>query len=108
MIKLLELFGGIGSPRIALRNLGIPVKCYDRVYHKVIRDLEYKPSHRSYKSLEEIVNDSNFVDDMAAFIQLRKKCSQEAMYTLDDIIRHTKMLEDSMIKMKKIFSNSEE
>ena len=26
MIKILELFGGIGSPRCALRNIGIPVK----------------------------------------------------------------------------------
>lgn len=25
MIRILELFGGIGSPRIALRNLGVPV-----------------------------------------------------------------------------------
>ena len=31
MIKILELFGGIGSPRIALRNLGIPVKAIDYV-----------------------------------------------------------------------------
>ena len=26
MIKILELFGGIGSPRVALRNLGVPTK----------------------------------------------------------------------------------
>lgn len=31
MLKILELFGGIGSPRIALRNLGIPVKSIDYV-----------------------------------------------------------------------------
>lgn len=31
MIKILELFGGIGSPRIALRNIGIPVKSIDYV-----------------------------------------------------------------------------
>lgn len=31
MIKILELFGGIGSPRVALRNLGIPVKAIDYV-----------------------------------------------------------------------------
>lgn len=31
MIKLLELFGGIGSPRAALRNLGVPTKCLDYV-----------------------------------------------------------------------------
>lgn len=30
-IKILELFGGIGSPRIALRNIGIPVKAIDYV-----------------------------------------------------------------------------
>ena len=35
MIKILELFGGIGSPRKALINLGINHKCIDysvRVY----------------------------------------------------------------------------
>ncbi len=30
-IKILELFGGIGSPRIALRNLGIDIKAIDYV-----------------------------------------------------------------------------
>ena len=29
MIQILELFGGIGAPRIALRNLGVPVKAID-------------------------------------------------------------------------------
>ncbi|WP_459482090.1 DNA cytosine methyltransferase [Clostridium saccharoperbutylacetonicum] len=52
MIQILELFGGIGSPRIALRNLGIPVKAIDYVeidkkavksYNSMFRnDLEYK------------------------------------------------------------------
>ena len=31
MIQILELFGGIGSPRIALRNLRIDVKAIDYV-----------------------------------------------------------------------------
>lgn len=31
MLQILELFGGIGSPRCALRNLGIPVKAIDYV-----------------------------------------------------------------------------
>lgn len=31
MIQILELFGGIGSPRCALRNTGIPVKAIDYV-----------------------------------------------------------------------------
>ena len=30
-IQLLELFGGIGSPRCALRNIGVPVKSIDYV-----------------------------------------------------------------------------
>lgn len=30
-LQILELFGGIGSPRIALRNMGIPVKSIDYV-----------------------------------------------------------------------------
>ena len=30
-IQILELFGGIGSPRIALKNLGVPVKSIDYV-----------------------------------------------------------------------------
>lgn len=31
MIQILEVFGGIGSPRCALRNIGIPVKAIDYV-----------------------------------------------------------------------------
>ncbi len=31
MIQILELFGGIGSPRCALRNIGVPVKSIDYV-----------------------------------------------------------------------------
>lgn len=31
MLQILELFGGIGSPRCALRNLGVPVKAIDYV-----------------------------------------------------------------------------
>lgn len=51
-IQILELFGGIGSPRCALRNLGIPVKSIDYVEidEKAVRsynamfseDLKYK------------------------------------------------------------------
>jgi DNA (cytosine-5)-methyltransferase 1 len=52
-IKILELFGGIGSPRVALRNLGVPTKAIDyieidekavRSYNAMFKkDLEYKP-----------------------------------------------------------------
>lgn len=52
MIKILELFGGIGSPRCAMRNIGIPVKAIDyveidekavRSYNAMFSDeLEYK------------------------------------------------------------------
>lgn len=52
MLQILELFGGIGSPRVALRNLGIPIKSIDyveidekavRSYNAMFADeLEYK------------------------------------------------------------------
>lgn len=51
-LQILELFGGIGSPRVALRNMGIPVKAIDYVEidEKAVRsynamfasELEYK------------------------------------------------------------------
>jgi DNA (cytosine-5)-methyltransferase 1 len=51
-VQILELFGGIGSPRCALRNIGIPVKSIDyveidekavRSYNAMFSDeLEYK------------------------------------------------------------------
>lgn len=39
MLQILELFGGIGSPRIALRNIGVPVKAIDyvEIYEKAVR-----------------------------------------------------------------------
>ena len=53
MLKILELFGGIGSPRVALRNMGIPVKSIDyveidekavRSYNAMFKsELPYKP-----------------------------------------------------------------
>ncbi len=53
MIKILELFGGIGAARIALRNIGIPVKAIDYVeinikavmsYNAMFKhDLKYRP-----------------------------------------------------------------
>lgn len=52
MLKILELFGGVGSPRVAFRDLGIPVKSIDyveidekavRSYNAMFADqLEYK------------------------------------------------------------------
>ena len=52
MIQILELFGGIGAPRAALRNMGIPVKSIDyveidesavRAYNAMFaEDLQYK------------------------------------------------------------------
>jgi len=53
MLQILELFGGIGSPRIALRNIGVPVKSIDYVeidekavcsYNAMFKkELSYKP-----------------------------------------------------------------
>ena len=38
MIKILELFGGIGAPRKALQNLGVDVKSIDyvEIYRKAV------------------------------------------------------------------------
>lgn len=54
-VQILELFGGIGAPRIALRNLGVPVKSIDyveidekavRSYNAMFADeLAYKPQN---------------------------------------------------------------
>ena len=54
-IQILELFGGIGSPRCALRNLNIPTKAIDyveinekavRSYNSMFREeLEYKTGY---------------------------------------------------------------
>ena len=30
-VQILELFGGIGAPRCAMRNIGVPVKSIDYV-----------------------------------------------------------------------------
>lgn len=49
MIQILELFGGIGSPRAALRNIGVPVKSIDYV------EIDEK-AIRSYNAM--------FVDEM--------------------------------------------
>lgn len=52
MIQTLELFGGVGSPRAAFRNIGVPIKAIDyveidekavRSYNAIFkRDLRYK------------------------------------------------------------------
>ena len=52
MLQTLELFGGIGSPRVAFRNIGVSVKAIDyvEIYEKAVRsynamfkkDLAYK------------------------------------------------------------------
>lgn len=53
MIKILELFGGIGSPRVALRNLGVPTKAIDYVEidEKAVRSYNAMFAHElSYKT----------------------------------------------------------
>lgn len=48
MVQILELFGGIGSPRCALRNIGIPVKaitlCWDNL-EALCQDCHNKEHH---------------------------------------------------------------
>lgn len=58
MVQILELFGGIGSPRIALRNLGIDVKAIDYVEidEKAVRSYNAMfEKHLAYKT-QSVVN----------------------------------------------------
>jgi DNA (cytosine-5)-methyltransferase 1 len=66
MVKTLELFGGIGSPRRAFGNLGIPIKSIDyveidekavRSYNAMFKnDLKYKPEDvRGYSLKPDIL-----------------------------------------------------
>jgi len=60
MVQILELFGGIGSPRIALRNIGIPVKSIDYVEidEKAIKRTLTRVAHEiieKNKGIENIV-----------------------------------------------------
>ena len=47
-IQIIELFGGIGSPRVALRNMGIPVKAIDYV------EIDEK-AVRSYNAISQVL-----------------------------------------------------
>lgn len=69
-IQILELFGGIGSPRCALRNLNIPTKAIDYVeinekavqsYNSMFREeLAYKNTNGRRMELETGHSDSWF------------------------------------------------
>ena len=54
-IQILELFGGIGSPRVALRNIGVPIKSIDYV------EIDEK-AVRSYNAMFEKELDQMFVN----------------------------------------------
>lgn len=71
MIKILELFGGIGSPRKALNNIGVPVKAIDyveidekavRSYNEIFKsELAYKAQDvRGWNTKPDIYTDPHF------------------------------------------------
>lgn len=64
MIQILELFGGIGSPRCALRNIGIPVKAIDYV------EIDEK-AVRSYNAIKGIRR-ATVIEDYAFTITARQ------------------------------------
>lgn len=47
MLRILELFGGVGAPRAALRNIGVPVKSIDYVEidEKAVRSYNHMFPH---------------------------------------------------------------
>lgn len=56
-IQILELFGGIGSPRVALRNIGIPTKSIDYVEidEKAVRSYNAMFEKELQHSLQTVV-----------------------------------------------------
>lgn len=66
MIQILELFGGIGSPRCALRNIGIPVKAID--YVEIARQawgyIEYKEALTEIEAAAYELIPSNCISEM--------------------------------------------
>ena len=54
-LQILELFGGIGSPRVALKNLGVPVKSIDYV------EIDEK-AVRSYNAMNWHIKHSQWLD----------------------------------------------
>lgn len=56
-VKILELFGGIGSPRIALRNIGIPVKAIDyiEIDKKAVRSYNAMFSNDTHYKTQTVV-----------------------------------------------------
>ena len=58
MIKILELFGGIGSPRVALRNLGVPTKAIDYVEidEKAVKSYNAMFAHELGYKTQSVVN----------------------------------------------------
>lgn len=58
-IQILELFGGIGSPRCALRNIGVDVKAIDYVEidEKAVRS--YNASLRKLKRMVQIKKETD-------------------------------------------------
>ena len=49
-LQILELFGGIGSPRVALREMGIPVKSIDSWNNARRRSPDAQPLREARKS----------------------------------------------------------
>ena len=68
-LQILELFGGIGSPRVALRNIGVSVKSIDYV------EIDEK-AVRSYNAMfeqESAYSQYQFLVTMLLILNLWKK-----------------------------------
>lgn len=87
MVQILELFGGIGSPRCALRNIGIPVKAIDYVEidEKAVRS--YNAIHHYFQS----------IDHETLKAEIRNLIKDEAALTLiERIIDHNGTMPDGI------------
>ena len=66
MLKILELFGGIGSPRVALRNMGIPVTA---IYYAEIDEKAVRSYNAIFNSEPRLVLRGSPPDEVEAFLR---------------------------------------
>ncbi len=82
-------------------------KCYRDVYQDMFIDSGYCKRIRPPKTVDEIISDANIVNDLAAFIKIRRSLTEQAEYTMNSIRSHTRSLESALQGMQDILLKSD-
>ena len=77
-------------------------KCYSEDYREVVGSIGYGSRIRPYKTIDEVVANDNIVNDLADFIDIRRRLKDEATYAMNVIRHHAGKLESAMNEMQKI------